>query len=72
MELKRLSRNEEGEEKIKSLEFKDEESNYDGDMSLIVKDFKIFLRHVKKKKEEHEKDKEKTLFIPTCYSREKR
>lgn len=35
-------------------------------MSLIVKNFKRFLRHEKQQKEEQEKYKEKASFTPIC------
>lgn len=57
----------EGEKKSKIITFKVDESNFGGDMSLIVNNFKIFLRHKKKQKEEQEKDEEKSQLIPTCF-----
>lgn len=52
MELKILAIDEEGENKRKSIAFKAEESDFDGDMYLIVKNFKILIRHEKKEKKE--------------------
>lgn len=38
-------------EKKKILALKVEESDYDGDMALVVKNFKIFMNNEKNKKE---------------------
>lgn len=50
MKLKSLFIGEEGETKIKSLRLKFGDSDSNGDMALIVKNFKRFLRHEKQKK----------------------
>lgn len=68
MEIKRVSIDEEEEKKTKSLVINADKSNSSGDIPLIVKNFKIFLRNEKKQKEEQEKDEEKTQFIPKCYN----
>lgn len=70
MKLKRLSIDEEGEKKNKSLTLKVEESDSDGDMALIVNNFKRFMKNEKNQKKEKGKDEEKTPFILTCYNRE--
>lgn len=63
MKSRRLSIDEEGENKSKSITLKVEDSKSDGDVSLIVNSFKIFLRHVKQQKDEQDKDEEKASFI---------
>lgn len=68
MELKRLAIDEELEKKSKSPTLKFKESDSGGGMSLIVKNFKRFLRHENKQKEELEKDEEKAIFVATCYT----
>lgn len=50
MELNRLAIYEELENKSKSLELKVKVSDFDSDMALIVKIFKRFLTHEKKKR----------------------
>lgn len=72
MKLKIISIDEEGEKKNKSLALKVEEPDLDGDMDLIVKNFKRFLKKEKSQKEEQGKDEEKSPFIPTCYNCEKK
>lgn len=67
MKLKWISIDEECENKNKSLKLKVEESNSDGDMALIVKNFKKFMGKEKKKTEEQGRDEEKS-FTPTCYN----
>lgn len=58
--------------KNKSIAFKAEEYDYDGDMFLIVKNFKRFMKNEKKKKEEQEKNEERASFVPTCYNYRKK
>lgn len=53
--------------KLKRFVTSEEDFNFDGDMNLIVKNFKRFLRHAKQQKEEQEKDEEKGSFTPICY-----
>lgn len=59
IELKRLAIDEEGEKKNKSLALKVEESGSDGDMHVIVKNFKLLLWNDKKKKKSNKKIKKK-------------
>lgn len=66
MELKRLTINEEGEKKNKSLTLKVEEPDSNGDMDLMVKNFKRFMKNQKKKIEDKVKDEEKKPSILTC------
>lgn len=68
MKLKRLPIDEEVEKKNKSLALKVEESYVDGDMTLIVMNFKRFMNNQKRQKEGHEKDVENIPFVLTCFN----
>lgn len=59
MELKILAIDEEWENKNRSIELKVEESDSNGDMSLIVKNFERFMRNEKKQNKEEKIDEEK-------------
>lgn len=61
MELKRLVVDEEGEKKNKCLALKVEESNFDGNVTLIVNKFKRFLRMGRSKNKRKKKMRKNTF-----------
>lgn len=68
MELKRLSIDEEGKNKNKSLALKGEEFDSHGDMALMVKNFKRFMKNEKNQIEDQGKDEKKKPSILTCHN----
>lgn len=55
------------EKKRKMQGLKAQDSYFDGDISFILQNFKLFLRHDKKQKEAQDKSEEKDSFISICF-----
>lgn len=67
MELKLLDMDEEGEKKNKSLPLKAKYSESNGDMALMARNIKKFLKHEKQQQEGQNKNEGKYSFTLTCY-----
>lgn len=71
MELKRLDEDE-GDNKKKSITLKVRRkySDFDEDLTILVRNFKRFMNHDKQQNFQH-KNKGRSSCVPTCYQCEK-